>query len=159
MNASTGAIAGWIEQEILPNQTGFSWNTRDIFLSKTSPLKKDVTVGAYRIIVSFDSPSKPAAVSSIFNIIAPSQVQVPTSTVTIQGGIFASSSITVTRGTRLIFVNHDAVSYPLSISAGASGFTIATSGTYMFDTSIFAVSTYIFYAPTYPSLRLTVMTK
>lgn len=95
LNASTRAVVGWIQQQIVPQQTSFPWNTRDLFVGLVSPLKEDVLPGNYRIGLTFDSPSILPVVGPVFSIIAPSEAQVPTSTVIIQGASFSPSSIAV----------------------------------------------------------------
>jgi hypothetical protein len=54
LNASTKNLVGVILNEIGTHQTSYSWNTRDIYLSRTSPSKTTVTPGRYLIKISFD---------------------------------------------------------------------------------------------------------
>lgn len=70
VNATSGVIAGWIQQNIAPNQTYFPWNARSVFLSHTSPAGKDVLPGEYVIKMLFASPDVPPVVSAPFFIIA-----------------------------------------------------------------------------------------
>jgi len=68
LDASTGAIVGWIQQHILTSQTNFSWDTGVIFPSKTSGLTESVPTGNYRIVLTFNSPSIPAVTGPVFSV-------------------------------------------------------------------------------------------
>ncbi len=70
VNATSGAIVGWIQQNVAPKQVYFPWNTRDVFLSGTNPAEKDVLPGKYVIKMSFTAPNVPPAVSAPFFIIS-----------------------------------------------------------------------------------------
>jgi len=159
VNAATGAVVGWIQQQILPTQTTFPWNTRDIFMTKTGPLKEDVAPGQYRIVLTFNSPSDPPVTGPIFSIITAAQAQIPASTITIQGAIFSPSSLTVVHGTQLTFVNHDSTGYRLLNSSNATPFVLGPSTSQIFDTSSFTPGSYVFYSTSSPSLRVTVTVK
>jgi plastocyanin len=159
VNAATGAVAGWIQQQILPTQTSFPWNTRDIFTTKTGPLKEDVAPGQYRIVLTFNSPSDPPVTGPEFSIITAAEAQIPASTIVIQGAVFSPSSLTVLHGTQLTFVNHDTTSYQLLNSSNANVFVVAPSASKVFDTSSFASGSYVFYSTSSPSLRVTVTVK
>lgn len=54
LNATTKALVGVIIPQTGPNQTSYTWNTRDILLSRTNPLKKNVVPGTYLIRLAFD---------------------------------------------------------------------------------------------------------
>ena len=54
LDASTKALVGVIIPQTGMNQSSYAWNTRDIFLSRTSPLKKNVVPGTYVIRVAWD---------------------------------------------------------------------------------------------------------
>ncbi len=54
LDASTKALVGVILPQTGPNQTSYAWNTRDIFLSRTNPLKKNVEPGRYVVRISWD---------------------------------------------------------------------------------------------------------
>ena len=68
INAATGAIAGWVSENVASVQTSLSWNTRDLFITRTSPLKKDVIPGNYFLKIFFVSPNTLPIVSSPFFI-------------------------------------------------------------------------------------------
>ena len=152
LSASTGAVVGWIEQQILSTQANFPWNTRDLFTSKTGSVEKNVAPGTYRIAIAFLSPRDPEVIGPAFSIV------VPTSTITIQGATFSPSSTTITAGAKLTFVNRDAATYVLSITSKGT-FTVGPSATQVFNAGILSPGTYTFYDTAYPSLDLTLTVK
>jgi plastocyanin len=159
INASTSAVVGWIQQHIAPQQAIFPWNTGNVLVSQTSGQTENVPPGSYRIVLTFNSPSIPSVTGPVFSIIPQAEAQIPATTVTIQGAVFSSSSIAIAQGTKLIFVNRDTKSYGITISSRAPSFTIGTSTSLIFDTSILSPGDYVFYSTAYPLLRLTVITK
>lgn len=156
VNASTGAVVGWIQQHIAPKQATFPWNTRDVFVSQTSPSAENISPGTYRIVLTFNSPNNPSVTSPTFSIIYPAEAQTLTTPVTIKSLSFSPSSMTVAQGTKLVFTNTDTKSYAITVSSGAPPFTVGSSAPQTFDTSVLPVGNYAFYSTAYPSLRLTV---
>lgn len=53
-----------------PNQTSFTWNTRDLLQSRTSPVKTTVNPGTYVVRVAFDGNNLSPATSQPFKIVA-----------------------------------------------------------------------------------------
>ena len=159
INASTGAVVGWIQQHIAPHQAIFPWNTGSVLVSRTSGQTENVPPGRYRIVLTFNSPSIPSVTGPVFSIIPPAAAQIPTATLVIRSASFSSSSITIAQGTKLTFVNQDTKSYGITISSRALPFVIGTSTSLTFDTAILSPGDYVFYSTAYPSLRLTVTTK
>ncbi len=156
LGPTTNSVIGWIEQNIDLTQSSFPWNTQSVFLSQTSPLKKNILPGNYRVAITFASPNLPVVISPVFSIIPAAAAVTPTASILIQNSLFSPSSVTVTKGTRLIFVNHDAASYALTVTASGE-ITVAPSSTQTFDTSVFVPgNNYYFYSAKYPSMRLTV---
>jgi plastocyanin len=152
LDATTGAVVGWIQQQILGTQNTFTWNTRDVFVSKVSPQTANIAPGRYRIAISFLSPRDPEIVSSVFSVV------VLPSTINIQNAVFTPASTTITAGTKLTFVNHDAANYTLSITSKGT-FTVGASASTVYDTAILTRGTYTFYSTAYPALSLTVIVK
>jgi plastocyanin len=157
VNGTTGAMVGWIQQHISPHQMTFPWNTGSIFVAKTSPLTENVPPGNYRIVLAFTSPNIPSVTSPVFSIISPAEAKTPAATVTIQGAAFSSPTITAKQGTKLTLINRDPASYNIIVSSRAPSFTIGTSSSMIFDTSILSPGTYVFYSEAYPSLHLTIV--
>jgi hypothetical protein len=54
LDAKTGAVVGVITSNTGPNQTAYSWDTRDIFLERYGADKKDVAPGIYLVRIHFD---------------------------------------------------------------------------------------------------------
>lgn len=54
LDAATKNMAGVIIPQTGPHQTSYQWNTRDLLLSRTNPLKTTVVPGRYLIRISFD---------------------------------------------------------------------------------------------------------
>lgn len=154
VNAADGSTVGWILGQTGPQQTSYSWNTRDIFAGRTDPAKKDITLGTYIIKIMFDSPQDPTITSGAFSIISPAQVQIPTHTVDIVNGVFVSVPLTVKRGDKIILANHDTIAYPILASSFFPSFTIPAGESYTIDTSPLSPGPYVFYATSYPALRL-----
>lgn len=73
VDAASGVVVGWVQQAIGPAQTFFPWDTRDLFLSQTNPLTKDVAPGKYILKMTFLSPGVESAVSAPFWIVAPTK--------------------------------------------------------------------------------------
>jgi plastocyanin len=159
LDATTGAVVGWIQQHLSPPQATFPWKTGNVFLSRTSPLMKDVPPGNYRIALAFTSPDIPAVTSQMFSIIPAAEAQIPTMPIAIQGMLFSPSSVTVTQGTKLLFVNQDNRNYPLTGSSGAVRLDVGSSTTATFDTATLSPGSYVFYSAVYPTLRLTITVK
>ncbi|HEX4103951.1 MAG TPA: hypothetical protein VHZ04_00530 [Candidatus Paceibacterota bacterium] len=70
LSATTSQLVGVILNEIGPAQTSYTWNTRDLLQSRTSPSKLTVTPGRYIIRISFDGNNLPAITSQPFTIVA-----------------------------------------------------------------------------------------
>lgn len=158
VNAADGTVAGWLIQQTNAHDTSFNWNTRDLYISRTSPIKKDVKPGKYIIKISFNSPQQPPLASAPFSIILPEQAQVSVGTLTIQNGVFSPNSISVKRGSKLIFANKDQATYHITISSFGVPFTLEPGGSYTFDTSPLSEGgTYAFYSASSSALRASVV--
>lgn len=68
VDATTKNTLGVINPSTGPHQTSYTWNTRDILLSRTNPLGKTVTPGTYIIKISFDGNNLPVVSSPTFTI-------------------------------------------------------------------------------------------
>jgi hypothetical protein len=157
-NAADGSVAGWLIQQTNSHDTSFSWNTRDLYVSRTSSIKKDVQPGRYIIKIVFNSPRWAPIASGAFSIILPSQVQVPMDSFAIQNGLFSPGSLSVKRGTRLVFTNKDSIPYQIIISSFGVPFTLEPGGSYTFDTSPLSPGgTYVFYSASSTLLRASVV--
>ncbi len=155
VNSADKSTVGWINSEIAVHQTSYTWDTRDVFLSRSNPSKKDIVPGTYIIKLQFDSARLATVSSAPFQIIYPSQVQTPSYAISIKNFTFSPDNITVTKGTLLVFTNNDAVTHRI-ILQGFSPFTVTPGATLTFDTSVLAPSPYSFYSDVYSTMRLTV---
>jgi hypothetical protein len=63
LDATTLKLVGVILNQIAPHQTSYTWNTRDILLSRTNPLKTTVVPGRYVVKISFDGNNLPPITS------------------------------------------------------------------------------------------------
>ncbi len=68
LNASTRALVGVILPQTGPSQTSYTWNTRDLLLSRTNPLKKTVSPGTYLIRIAFDGNNLSPVTSGVVTI-------------------------------------------------------------------------------------------
>lgn len=68
LNAATLQLVGVILNVAGPNQTEYTWNTRDLLQSETSPVKTTVTPGRYVVRIIFTGNHVPTITSQPFNI-------------------------------------------------------------------------------------------
>lgn len=54
LDATTYKLVGVILNQTGPHQTSYTWNTRDLLLSRSSPTKITVTPGRYVVRIAFD---------------------------------------------------------------------------------------------------------
>ena len=69
VNAGTGTVAGVILSQVGPEQTSYTWNTRDLYLNRTSPTETTVTPGKYMVMLSYDGNHITPVVSPVFSIV------------------------------------------------------------------------------------------
>lgn len=152
-DASTKAVIGWINSETGPRQTSYTWDTRNLFLTRYSPNKKTVEPGKYIIGVGFESKQTPV-VSGVFEIIYPSQATIDEYNISIKDFYATPNSLTVKKGSKLTFANNDAIT--LKIMTGSIAFSVAPGSSYTFDTSALFPGEYEFYAEQYTTMRVRV---
>jgi hypothetical protein len=72
VNATSGIVAGWIQQTLSPTQTSYSWNTEYVFSQAKIPsAQKPVLPGRYFIKIYFASSQVTSTASASFSIVAP----------------------------------------------------------------------------------------
>ena len=71
VDATSKKIVGVILDQVSPDQTYYAWNTRDLYVSRTSATKITVPLGTYTIGFSFDQNHLPTVMSSAFSVVAP----------------------------------------------------------------------------------------
>ena len=70
LNATTYALVGVIAPSTGPQQTSYTWNTRDLLQSRTSPSKFTVVPGKYVVRISFDGNNLASVTSQPITIVA-----------------------------------------------------------------------------------------
>ncbi len=68
LDAKTKTFIGVILDSTGPAQTAYTWNTRDVYLSRTNPLKKTILPGNYVMVMSFDQGNLPSVTSPAFTV-------------------------------------------------------------------------------------------
>ncbi len=155
VKASDKSIVGWINSEIGPHQTSFTWDGRDVAVSRYNAQKRSVDRGEYIIKIVFDTNRIPTISSGVFSLLYKSEIPIGNYTVTIKGLVFSPSALSVKKGAKLTFVNNDSVTHQVILSS-FSPFVIESGGSYIFDTSSLFPGIYDFYSDVYSSLRLKV---
>ncbi|MEK9180156.1 MAG: hypothetical protein AAB897_01980 [Patescibacteria group bacterium] len=143
---ATKEVVGWINSETGPHDTSYDWDARDIYLARYSPAKKPLEVGRYIIGVGFENRRLPAT-SAAFDVIYPSQLSIQNYNVAINGYVMSPDSLTVKKGSKIIFANQDSVSH--KVVYGSSYFVVAPGASYTFDTTVLFPGPYNFYSEQY----------
>jgi len=68
LDANTMATVGVITSETGPHQTSYTWDTRQIYLARYNPLKKDIVPGTYLIQIKFDGNGLSSITSPAFTV-------------------------------------------------------------------------------------------
>jgi plastocyanin len=150
LDAKTREVVGWIHVNLNPRQTSFAWDTRNIYLSRTNPLKKEIGTGNYVVQLVFDGPEA-SVPSQSFSIVYPSQVSAPEHEVSIQSYTFAPSQVTIKIGDKVVFINKDTIDYKINITAVGT-ITVQKGTSHTLDTQAFGKGTYDVYSPDYPAM-------
>jgi hypothetical protein len=69
LNASSLQLVGVILPSVGPDQTSYTWNTRDLLQSPTSPVKTTVTPGSYVVRIIFSGNETPTITSQAITIV------------------------------------------------------------------------------------------
>ncbi|RJQ29767.1 hypothetical protein C4571_00635 [Candidatus Parcubacteria bacterium] len=153
VDAKSGSTVGWIHISLGINQTSFTWNTKDVALSRTNPLKKEIGAGEYVLRLTFDGPV-PDIKSGQFSIIHAIQAEIPTGTITIKNFAFTPASLTVKKGDRVTIVNQDSVTRQVQVY-NIFSYAIAPGASQTFDTAVLFPGPYPVYFSDYPEVRMT----
>ncbi len=73
LDAATYKLVGVILNQIDARQTSYTWNTRDLLMSRTSPAKITVVPGSYVVRISFDGNHLSPITSPTVTIVAAAQ--------------------------------------------------------------------------------------
>jgi hypothetical protein len=68
IDVNSNQSVGIILPQVGPNQTSYTWNTRDLFLDRSSASKKTVTAGTYVIQIIYDGNNVAPLTSPVFTI-------------------------------------------------------------------------------------------
>lgn len=157
LDASQKTAVGWIHSNIGPTQTSYRWDTRDLFPSRSSGLKKPVQTGSYIVRLRIDETGQ-AIDSGIFRIILPAQVKVATHAVTITHFAYTPNTLTVKKGDSIVFSNNDDVTHRV-VSTSFGPLTLKSGESFAFDTSALNLGTYPYYDDGYPSMNATLVVR
>jgi len=147
-NAETKEIVGWLNSETGAHDTQYTWDVRDVFLSRYSPTKNLLDVGKYVISIGFDSRLA-SITSGVFEVIYPSQFVPESYNVTVRDFNILPESLTVKKGGKLVFANESQISH--RIAYGSAYFSLSPGSNHVFDTSILFPGIYDFYSVEYPT--------
>ena len=139
LNAQTKITTGWIHSSLDPRQVSFTWDTRDVFVARGSPQKKNVDPGTYILKINFDGPVTPIE-SSPITIVYLEQLKAVTHTVAIAGSTFNPKNTTAKRGDKIIFENHDSATHQFRVDT--TPYTLKTGESLTFDTNVLTIGTY-----------------
>ncbi len=68
IDAATGQFVGVITSNTGPQQTSYSWDTRQVYLERYGALKKDIVPGSYFVQLKFDGNNLPNIASGAVKI-------------------------------------------------------------------------------------------
>ncbi|MBI3589213.1 MAG: cupredoxin domain-containing protein [Candidatus Liptonbacteria bacterium] len=154
VDAATNSTFGWITSNLGGSQTSFTWDARDVFLTRGNPSKKNLPTGRYYLKIKFDSATKPELQSGVFSIIYASQAKPTIHETLIQNLSFNPSSLTVKQKDQIKIQNQDSVTYTLTPSSSGEVKTLPPGGSTLIDTAYLPLGSYDYYSESYPSLRL-----
>ena len=155
VDVATNATLGWITPSTGPHQTSYSWDVRDIALTRVSGIKKPVLPGFYSIGLKLDRPGTDAK-SAPFFILFPEQDKTFTHNVSIQSFRFNPSSITVKIGEKINIQNKDQIAYVLTSRTGSEPLTLAPGETKTIATDNFTEGTYGYYSSAYTATNINI---
>ena len=150
-------IIGWITSNTGPTQSSFRWSTRDIFLTRYSGVKKNISVGQYLIKIKFDESGREVE-SGMFSIIYPSQVKRNSYSVVMYNFIFSPKILAINQGDNVNFVNNDNVVHRV-FSPEFGPFTLKPNENFVFDTAFLTAGNYNYYDDNYGSMNGTLIVK
>jgi len=154
VDASNDTTLGVITPTITSHQTSYSWDTKDVSLSRQSGVKKSVTPGKYYIKMKFDGPIKEAT-SNIFFILYPEQDTSFSHNLTIKDFRFSPASIAVRIGEKVVIQNKDQNTYTLTPKSFGESITITPGETKVILTGSYPEGPQGFYSEKYSATNLT----
>lgn len=158
VDASTGVTAGWITPTITAHQTSYTWDTRDVALSRTNSARKNISAGRYFIKIKLDKPVADIQ-SAEFSIVYPSQVPTIKYEATLQNQTLSPKTLIVNKGETITIKNMDSVSHKIIPSGFGSVTTLAPGGYMLIETANMTAGVYEYYSENYPTAKLTLTVK
>lgn len=155
VDATTNATLGWITPTITAHQTSYTWDAKDVALSRQSGVKKSITPGRYYIKMKFDGPISEAT-SNTFYILYSEQDTTFSHNLLIQNFKFIPASIAVRIGEKVIIQNKDQNTYILNPKNFGESLTIAPGETKTITTGNFPEGAQGFYSEKYSATNLSV---
>ena len=149
-------ISGWIASSITDKQTSYYWDSRSVFLLRTSPDKKDIGTGKYTIRMVANG-KQGEIISAPFFLILPTQVTVGTHTITIKDFAFSPNVTKVKKGDKVIFVNNDSITHRV-LSTNFGPHTIPAGESVTMDTSFLSPFSYTYYCDIHPQMKPATLT-
>lgn len=145
VDASTNTTIGWITPTITTHQTYYTWDAKDVAVSRQSGIKKSITPGRYYIKMKFDGPISEAK-SNTFYVLYPQQDTSFTHNLTIQNFKFTPNPIAVRKGEKITIQNKDSRSYTLIPKNSGESITIAPGETKTILTGALSEGSHGFYS-------------
>ena len=155
VDASTKATVGWITPTITAHQTSYTWDAKDVALTRISGVKKSVVPGKYYMKMKFDGPISEAT-SNTFYILYPEQDTTFTHNLTIQNFKFFPASIAVRIGEKITIQNKDQNTYTLTPKSFGEKITIAPGETKTILTGSYPEGLQGFYSEKYSATNLSI---
>ena len=140
IDLKTDATVGYVLPHIGSHQVSYSWDTRYVYANRVGPDKKEVANGSYRIRLKYDGPYLRAD-SAPFSVVAGASAEITTESVSIRDKAFSIKSLTVKRGTRVVFINNDKTTYTFGVETLADRSLVA-GASYMLDTQLLSPGAY-----------------
>lgn len=157
VDAVSKQVVGWINSETGLHQTSYNWDTRSVFVSRYSGLKKDLMVSRYMLKIKFNGVGQEVE-SKPITIIYPGQEKMIIVPVSLKDYKFSPFVINANKGDKIVFTNNDPVNHRI-ISAGFGPYVLKSGESVTVNTVNLSSSLYSVYDESYPSMTATVIIK
>lgn len=148
VDAQSRELVGWILANAGVKQNSFLWDTRDVFLNRQAGVKTNLKTGLYRVKIIFDSRFAPIE-SAVFSIIAESEQESITPVVRLKNETVNPQTVSIAAGTKVIFVNNDAVKQSISSQTIPAFDLLPNGGSFILDTSKISAGTHFYSSNVY----------
>lgn len=148
INAQSQEVAGWILANTTAKQTSFSWDTRDISINRLGGAKTNLKPGTYRVKIVFDQKFAPVE-SAPFTIRDEGEQEIITPVVRFKNETITPGVLTVSHGTKVMFVNNDTATHRISSKTMPAFTLLSNGGAYTLDTSVLTADTHYYLSDIY----------